>query len=215
MKHALIILLFLTGLSTALWAKKTDLTSYVNTLQGTNSKYELTRGNTYPTTALPWGMNFWTPQTGPNGSGWIYQHFKDSIRGFRQTHQCSSWTNDYSVFSVMPVSGKLEVNQYKRAAKFSHKNEIAHPDYYKVTFTNQVTTEMSPTERGVHMRFSFPTKRNSYVVLDAYKGGGYIKIIPSEHKIIGYNKNANHSVPKEFANYFVIEFDKPFESYGT
>lgn len=58
MKHALIILLFLTGLSTALWAKKTDLTSYVNTLQGTNSKYELTRGNTYPTTALPWGMNF-------------------------------------------------------------------------------------------------------------------------------------------------------------
>lgn len=215
MKHALIILLFLTGLSTALWAKKTDLTSYVNTLQGTNSKYELTRGNTYPTTALPWGMNFWTPQTGPNGSGWIYQHFKDSIRGFRQTHQCSSWTNDYSVFSLMPVSGKLEVNQYKRAAKFSHKNEIAHPDYYKVTFTNQVTTEMSPTERGVHMRFSFPNKRNSYVVLDAYKGGGYIKIIPSEHKIIGYNKNANHSVPKDFANYFVIEFDKPFESYGT
>lgn len=215
MKQILISLCLIAGLGFDASAQKTDLTKYVNTLQGTNSKHELTRGNTYATTALPWGMNFWTPQTGPNGSGWIYQHFKDSIRGFRQTHQCSSWTNDYSAFSLMPVTGKLEVNQYKRAAKFSHKNEIAHPDYYKVTFDNKITTEMSPTERGVHMRFSFPGKGESYVVLDANNRGSCVKIIPAERKIIGYNKNANHSVPKNFANYFVIEFDKPFESYGT
>lgn len=196
-------------------AQNEDLTQYVNTLQGTNSKHELTRGNTYPTTALPWGMNFWTPQTGPNRDGWIYQHFKDSILGFRQTHQCSSWTRDYAAFSLMPVSGKLEVNQYKRAAKFSHKNEIAHPHYYKVTFDNKITTEMSPTERGVHMRFSFPGNGNSYVVLDANNGGSYVKILPEERRIIGYCKNANHSVPDNFANYFVVEFDKPFVSYGT
>lgn len=196
-------------------AQNEDLTQYVNTLQGTNSKHELTRGNTYPTTALPWGMNFWTPQTGPNRDGWIYQHFKDSIRGFRQTHQCSSWTRDYAAFSLMPVSGKLEVNQYKRAAKFSHKNEIAHPHYYKVTFDNKITTEMSPTERGVYMRFSFPGNGNSYVVLDANNGGSYVKILPEERRIIGYCKNANHSVPDNFANYFVVEFDKPFVSYGT
>ena len=196
-------------------AQNEDLTQYVNTLQGTNSKHELTRGNTYPTTALPWGMNFWTPQTGPNRDGWIYQHFKDSIRGFRQTHQCSSWTRDYAAFSLMPVSGKLEVNQYKRAAKFSHKNEIARPHYYKVTFDNKITTEMSPTERGVHMRFSFPGNGNSYVVLDANNGGSYVKILPEERRIIGYCKNANHSVPDNFANYFVVEFDKPFVSYGT
>ncbi|UJH90670.1 hypothetical protein LZ575_18150 [Antarcticibacterium sp. 1MA-6-2] len=40
-----------------------NLVDYVNTLQGTNSKHELTRGNTYPTTALPFAMNTWTPQT--------------------------------------------------------------------------------------------------------------------------------------------------------
>ncbi len=49
-----------------------ELVQYVNTLQGTNSKFELTRGNTYPTTALPFGMNTWTPQTGVNGDGWKY-----------------------------------------------------------------------------------------------------------------------------------------------
>lgn len=35
---------------------------YVSTLVGTQSKFELSTGNTYPATALPWGMNFWTPQ---------------------------------------------------------------------------------------------------------------------------------------------------------
>lgn len=215
MKRILLYIYFISCVVASLSAQNRDLTQYVNTLQGTNSKHELTRGNTYPTTALPWGMNFWTPQTGPNRDGWIYQHFKDSIRGFRQTHQCSSWTRDYAAFSLMPVTGKLEVNQYKRAAKFSHKNEIAHPHYYKVTFDNKITTEMSPTERGVHMRFSFPGSGDSYIVVDANNGGSYVKIIPEERKIIGYCKNANHSVPKGFANYFVIEFDKPFVSYGT
>lgn len=48
-------------------SKPEDLVSYVNTLQGTNSRFELTRGNTYPITALPFGMHTWTPQTGVNG----------------------------------------------------------------------------------------------------------------------------------------------------
>lgn len=111
-------------------AQEKNWVNYVNTLQGTNSHHDLTRGNTYPTTAMPWGMNFWTPQTGVNGSGWIYQHFKDSIRGFRQTHQCSSWTRDYAAFSLMPVTGKLVVDQFSRAAHFSHDNETAKPNYY-------------------------------------------------------------------------------------
>ena len=215
MKKKLFLFFCLFLPATTIWSQKDDLTKYVNTLQGTNSKFELTRGNTYPTTALPWGMNFWTPQTGINRDGWIYQHFLDSIRGFRQTHQCSSWTRDYAAFSLMPVTGKLEVNQYKRSAKFSHANEIAKPHYYKVTFENKITTEMSPTERGIHIRFKFPSNGNSFVVLDANNGGSKVEIYPEERKITGYCKNANNSVPSNFANYFTIVFDKPFEEYGT
>ena len=192
-----------------------ELVDFVNTLQGTNSKFELTHGNTYPTLAMPWGMNFWTPQTGINRDGWIYQYPKDSIRGFRQTHQCSSWTRDYAAFSLMPVSGKLEVNQYKRALKFRHDKEVAKPDYYRVTFENKITTEMSPTERGVYFRFSFPKGNDSYIILDANSGGSMVKIFPEQRKITGYCKNANKSVPEGFANYFVIYFDKPFTVYGT
>ncbi|HET7732834.1 MAG TPA: GH92 family glycosyl hydrolase, partial [Paludibacter sp.] len=189
--------------------------NFVNTLQGTNSTFELSRGNTYPTLAMPWGMNFWTPQTGENRNGWIYQYKTKTIRGFRQTHQCSPWTNDYAAFSLMPVSGKLQVNQNSRALPFSHENEVAKPHYYKVQFDNKLTAEMSPTERGVFMRFTFPQGNDSYVVIDGNSGGSMVKIFPEQHKIVGYCKNANHSVTNDFVNYFVIVFDQDFLSSGT
>jgi len=192
-----------------------SLVNYVNTLQGTNSTFELSRGNTYPTLAMPWGMNFWTPQTGENRNGWIYQYKAETIRGFRQTHQCSPWTNDYAAFSLMPVSGNLQVNQHSRALAFNHSNEVAKPHYYKVQFDNKITTEMSPTERGVYFRFTFPKEKDAYVVVDANSGGSMVKFFPKENKIVGYCKNANNSVSKDFANYFVIVFDQPFTSKGT
>ena len=166
-----VIFILLVSLNiSSLYSQKVDLVRYVNTLQGTNSRFELTRGNTYPTTALPFAMHTWTPQTGVNGDGWKYQYEKDSIRGFQQAHQCSSWTNDYAVFSLMPVVGKLVVDQLGRADKFSHRNEIAKPHYYKVFLDNGITTEISPVERGAHLRFSFPKKGDAYIVLDGYTG---------------------------------------------
>ena len=84
-------------LSFPVFAEK-DLVQYVNTLQGTNSTYELSWGNTYPTTAVPYPMNSWSPQTGKNGDGWKYQYSATTIRGFQPTHQCSPWVGDYGVF---------------------------------------------------------------------------------------------------------------------
>ncbi|MDQ6761362.1 MAG: glycoside hydrolase family 92 protein, partial [Bacteroidota bacterium] len=178
-------MLFLSTNSHSLVAQKLDLVNYVNTLQGTNSKLELTYGNTYPDIALPFGMNTWSPQTGKNGSGWKYQYFVDSIRGFEQAHQCSSWTNDYAVFSLMPAT-QLVVNEDKRALHFSHKNEIAKPNYYKVTFENKLTTEVAPTERGAHFRFSFPAKTKSFLIVDGYTKMSGVHIFPKENKITGF-----------------------------
>lgn len=194
------------------FAQQKELVNYVNTLQGTNSKFQLTRGNTYPTTALPFGMHTWTPQTGKNGDGWKYQYFLDEIRGFQQAHQCSSWTTDYMVFSLMPETGKLVLNNEERGARFSHKNETAKPNYYQVKFENGINTEISPTERGAHLRFSFP-KEKSYLVLDGYIGEAEITIIPKENKITGWVHNGR-AVGK-MRSYFTLVFDKPFIAQGT
>lgn len=194
-------------------AQQKDLVQYVNTLQGTNSKHELTRGNTYPTTALPFGMHTWTPQTGRNGDGWKYQYFKEHIRGFQQAHQCSSWTRDYAVFSFMPMTA-LVVDENKREAKFSHANEIAKPNYYKVQFDNKISTEISPSERGAHLRFTYPKGEKSILVLDGYNRTSGVQIHPKENKITGWVSNGE-GFRNNWKSYFVIQFDQPFKAYGT
>ena len=189
---------------------------YVSTLVGTQSKFELSTGNTYPATALPWGMNFWTPQTGKMGDGWAYTYDADKIRGFKQTHQPSPWMNDYGQFAIMPVTGGLVFDQDRRASWFSHKAEVAKPYYYKVYLADHdVTTELAPTERAAMFRFTYPETKNAYVIVDAFDKGSYVKIIPEENKIIGYSTKNSGGVPENFKNYFVIQFDKPFTFIST
>jgi predicted alpha-1,2-mannosidase len=191
-----------------------NLVQYVNTRQGTNSRYEFSYGNTYPATALPFGMNTWTPQTGKNGDGWKYQYFVHTIRGFQQSHQCSSWVNDYAVFSLFPEAGELVVDEDKRAASFKHEQEVAQPGYYKVVFDNGIKTEISPTERGAHFRFTYPKGKKPVVILDGYTKMSQVRIFPAARKITGYVNNCRWA-PQNFRNYFEITFNKPFKSYGT
>ncbi|WP_265954130.1 GH92 family glycosyl hydrolase [Galbibacter sp. EGI 63066] len=189
---------------------------YVNPLMGTDSKPSLSNGNVYPAIAMPWGMNFWTPQTGKMGSGWAYEYDADKIRGFKQTHQPSPWMNDYGQFAIMPVTGKLRFNEDERASWVSHKSEVVKPHYYSVYLADHnVTTEITPTERAARFRFTFPETDSAYVVIDALDKGSYIKILPKENKIIGYTTKNSGGVPENFKNYFVIEFDKAFANTHT
>lgn len=192
-------------------AEKVEPVDYVNPLTGTLSKFELSTGNNYPVIARPWGMNFWSPQTGKMGDGWLYTYTADKIRGFKQTHQPSPWMNDYGQFSIMPITGKITFDEDKRASWFSHKAEVAKPYYYKVYLADHdITTEITPTSRAAMFRITFPESTNSYIIVDAFDKGSFVKIIPDENKIIGYTTRNSGGVPEDFKNYFVIKFDKAF-----
>ena len=192
-------------------ADKLEPVDYVSPLVGTLSKHALSTGNTYPAIALPWGMNFWMPQTGKMGDGWAYVYTEDKLRGFKQTHQPSPWINDYGQFAIMPITGKPVFNEDERASWFSHKAEVAKPYYYRVYLADHdIVTEFTPTERAVMFRFTFPENSRSYVVVDALDKGSSIQIIPAENKIVGYTTRNSGGVPDNFKNYFVIQFDKPF-----
>lgn len=184
---------------------------YVSTLVGTQSKHSLSTGNTYPAIALPWGMNFWTPQTGKMGDGWAYTYDADKIRGFKQTHQPSPWINDYGQFAIMPITGTPVFNEDDRASWFSHKAEVAKPHYYKVYLADyDIVTEITPTERAAMLRFTYPETDSAYVVVDAFDNGSSVTVIPEENKIVGFTTKNSGGVPDNFRNYFVIKFDKPF-----
>ena len=186
---------------------------YVTTLVGTQSDYSLSTGNTYPAVALPWGMNFWTPQTGKMGDGWAYTYGAHTLRGLKQTHQPSPWINDYGQFSVMPVRGNDKLDEESRQSWFSHQSETAKPYYYSVYLADHdIKAEVAPTERAAIMRFTFPESSESGVVIDAFDRGSAIEVI-DDRTIAGYTTRNSGGVPENFRNYFVMTFDKPFSGF--
>ena len=175
-KTFLCLLGLLFGAFSAVHAQ--DYASLVNPLMGSQSDFSLSAGNTYPAITRPFGMNFWTPQTGKNGDGWQYSYDAHKIRGFKQTHQPSPWINDHAEFSLMPMTGKPVADEGALASWFAHKAEVALPHYYSVYLADyDVTTELTPTDRACIFRFTFP-EAQSYVCVDAYQRGSMVEIIP-------------------------------------
>ena len=217
MKRSLFLVFLLLTLIARLYAiTVNNPVDYVSTLVGSASKPELSTGNTYPAIALPWGMNFWTPQTGKMGDGWTYTYGADKIRGIKQTHQPSPWINDYGQFSVMPVVGKKVFDEEGRASWFSHKAETATPYYYKVYLADHdVTVEVSPTSRAAVMRFTYPQTDEAYFVVDAFDKGSSVTIMPDKRTIVGYTTKNSGGVPANFKNYFVLRFDHDFSFVGS
>lgn len=193
-----------------------SLVDYVNPLVGTDSDFSLSNGNTYPAIATPWGMNFWTPQTGDMGNGWGYTYDAKKIRGFKQTHQPSPWINDYAAFALFPETGELKIKEEDRASWYSHKAEISKPHYYKAYLADyDVTTEITPTARAAQFRFTFPQTDQAHILVDGFFKGSMVKVVPEEKKVIGYCRNNSGGVPENFHNYFVIYFDKEFDAIQT
>ena len=187
---------------------------YATTIVGTQSEGLFSTGNTYPATAMPWGMNFWTAQTGNNHDRWIYTYNGPTIRGFRQVHQPSPWIGDYGTFSIMPLKDYNIVDEERRASWYSHKSETTKPHYYQVYLADHdVNVEITPTERAAAMRFTFPDSETSGFVVDAFHDGSYVKFIPEHNAVVGYSTMNYGSVPENFKNWFVVKFDKPVEAY--
>lgn len=210
----LILIVSLATLLTACSSTRTDYTTFVDTRIGTESSFVLSYGNTYPATGRPFGMHQWSPQTGMHGNGWKYCYQSDEIVAFSQAHQCSPWTRDYATLAFFPESGELEVRSSQRGAKFSHDNETARPQYYSVTFRNGIKTEMAPTERGNHLRFSFPGNAAAYLIVDGEQNWTSMSLDPGNRTLKG-SMSVIPPAGKAFNCWFFISFDTAFKSYGS
>lgn len=208
MKHLAVLALIILGHCGAVFSQEpVDL---VNPLMGTDNTYELSSGNTYPAIARPFGMNFWTSQTGKMGDGWQYTYHSTKLRGFKQTHQPSPWINDYGQFSLFPVSGKPRFNEEERASWFSHKSETVKPYYYSVYLADyDITAELTPTSRSCLFRMSYPNTDDAWLIVDAFDKGSAVKVDTLRNCITGYSTRNSGGVPEGFRNYFVMTFDSP------
>ncbi|MDR2369608.1 MAG: GH92 family glycosyl hydrolase [Mycoplasmataceae bacterium] len=141
----------------------THLTNYVDTRRGTNSGELFSRGNNIPATSVPNGFNFYTPMTNAN-SDWLYSYKANTnsanlptLNGIGISHEPSPWMGDREQFHIMPsIASNIDPSPSARALPFKHENEIAQPDYYAVTFENNIKTEIAPSSHSAIFRITFP-----------------------------------------------------------
>jgi predicted alpha-1,2-mannosidase len=189
------------------------LTDYVDTRRGTNASGGFSRGNNLPISAVPNGFNFLTPVTDATTDSWEYVYQRNNnaanlsmLQGLAISHEPSPWMGDRDHMSVMPVppGGNLTGPPSSRALAFSHADETARPDFYRVKLQNGLTAQMSPTDHGGIMQFGFPAGQATGSL--AFQSGTFS--IGTDGTVTGYVDNASGLSAGHSRMFFSGTFDR-------
>jgi len=225
--------------------KKKQEVDYVNTIIGTpfaGFAEGLEGGGTLPAVGRPYAMTNFLAQTGESKMGRTSYVYEDkTIMGFLASHQPTVWMGDYGYVSIMPQVDGLRLLPKDRALPFDHANEVTRPYYYSVVLDageqRKIKTEIAAASRAAIFRFTFPAAERAHLIIQGINLNpdladpsndyteriktlkGYIKIDRSKNEITGYNPDRVSAQlgpdRPNFKGYFVIQFDKQIEGYGT
>ena len=214
---------FIVSLLLAFNINAQDVTKYVNPFIGTGG-----HGHTFPGADAPFGMVQLSPDTYNHNWDWCsgYHTTDNSIMGFTHTHLSGTGGADYGDILLMPTVGELKIIPGTREnpdegyrSRFSHQKEKASPGYYSVFLDDyKINVELTATTRAGFHKYTFPKTDNANVIIDLEHGisdevkEAYINFAGG-NRIEGYRRSTGWAVDQIV--YFVMEFSKPFESYGT
>jgi predicted alpha-1,2-mannosidase len=233
------ILLLLFGICPVLtYAQSaTDLTPYVNPFIGTHKM-----GHTYPGASVPFGMVQLSPDTDTlsyeyngkyNGPVYKYcagyQYDDPTIVGFSHTHFSGTGHADLGDFLIMPTTGALQLNpgteehpEKGYRSRFSHNNESAKPNYYKVKLDDHnIVAELTTTTRVGFHQYTFPASDEAHIILDLVSGiynypeknvWTFVRV-ENDTLITGYRQTSGWARTRTV--YFAMAFSKPFVEYGN
>ena len=184
-------------------------------------------GHTYPGATTPFGLTQVSPDTTTQGwDGASGYYYADSvIRGFSFTHLSGvGRAGGLGDFLLMPTVGDVQLvagdpgKTPGYASRFSHDREAATPGYYRVFLDDpKVTVELTATPRCGMQRYTFPASDNAHIVLDLEHGiGSQVAqsglTVENSTTLSGYRLSDGWGGRR--AAYFVMEFSRPFDSYG-
>jgi predicted alpha-1,2-mannosidase len=227
----------LTLLAVQLFAQQADLTKFVNPMIGTHKM-----GHTYPGATVPFGMVQLSPETDTlayehngkyNGPVYKYcagyQYDDPTIVGFSHTHFSGTGHSDLGDFLIMPTTGKLQLNpgtedhpESGYRSSFSHHNELAEPNYYKVQLDDHnIIAELTTSTRVGFHQYTFPQSDQAHIILDLTAGiynygeknvWTFVRV-ENDTLITGYRQTAGWARTRTV--YFAMTISKPFTHYGN
>jgi len=126
----------------------------IDTRFGTASKHAFSRGNTLPYTGVPFGMNYFVPQTSDQEGSWFFDPHLPIFQGIRLTHQPSPWIGDYSWLLLTPVTGEISGDTlFHRQSSYNLDRAIFNPHFLKIFSERyQIETQLSPTCYGASIQ---------------------------------------------------------------
>lgn len=190
-----------------------DLTEYVNILQGTDSNYFFSRGNTLPIAAMPFGMAHWTLQS-QSETPWMFQPRDRRIQGFRCTHQLSPWLSDYGHAVFLPFAGEPKLEPDARSSSYRPEEAQLLPYALRLKLLRyQADAELVATERCCVITAKFADAGPRGLLFEIPGKSGAIEPEDSR-RVVRFESRANAGgVPDNFATYYVVQFSEPWQSF--
>src|SRR5215471_18460500 len=181
-------------------------------------------GHAYPGAIVPFGMVQLSPDTPLRGwDGSSGYHYTDSaIHGFSHTHLAGTGVGCLGDVLLMPTVGELHLDAgssgHGFTSRFSHADETATPGYYRVFLQDpKVTAELTATARCGFHKYTFPATDQAHMILDLVHGVDS-RAIESTLQIEGNDTVSGSRISEGWggrrAVYFVMQFSKPFGSFG-
>ncbi len=237
MQKLLLPLLFAFPIVTFGQAADTNYVQYVKPIIGTQRM-----GHTFPGATVPFGMVQLSPDTDTipyemNGhynpdvykycAG--YQYDDNTIVGFSHTHFNGTGHSDLGDFLIMPTLGAVQLNPGTASdptsgfrSNFSHSDEVAEADYYKVKLKSyNITAELTATTRVGFHQYTFPKSDSAHIILDLMYGiynyddknvWTYLRV-ENDTLVTGYRQTNGWGRTRYL--YFAMSFSKPFIAYGN
>ncbi len=188
-----------------------NLLDYVNPLQGTDSTFEFSNGNTLPLISLPFASTSWSPQTESRNdyaANFYFSPRAKKLQGMRATRQPSPWIGDYGHFTIMPQAGVLFPGARERASVYRLENSIIKPHYFKTWLERYRTTfELTPTTKCSYMRITFSENNEARLLFQFFDGETSINTDPQQSVIRGYTRANSGGTPGNFACYFIAKLN--------
>lgn len=229
--------LILSILPIGVYGQNQPLIQYVKPIIGTAKM-----GHTFPGATVPFGAVQLSPDTDTipyavngkyNGDVYKYcagyQYSDPTIVGFSHTHFSGTGHSDLGDFLVMPTAGKLQMNPgtgdhpengYRSA--YSHNNEVAEANYYKVKLDDQqITAELTTSARVGFHQYTFPKSNDAHIILDLMSGiynyedknvWTVVRVL-NDTLVTGYRQTNGWARTRTV--YFAMSFSKPIKEYGT
>jgi putative alpha-1,2-mannosidase len=190
------------------------LTQTIDTRHGTANQYSFSNGNCLPYTGVPFGMNYFSPQTTDQKGSWWFHPEDHTFQGYRLTHQPSPWMGDFSHLLFTPVSGKFtERSLFHTQSSYRPAESIFRPTHLSIKqLRYDIQSTIIPSMYGGVLTMNYQQNENGLLVT---LPGRYRYEVLDNQTVALEVINFSGCEDSDFTFYLVLHLEHPFSTEHT